>query len=254
MSSLRVSTALAGRSLVLIPRVPSTFVPSLIFPIFSVVAFSGAFSAVANIPGFPVPTVMDWMLPMAIVQGAAFSGMTVGMGMARDLESGFFDRLLLAPVKPLGLIAGPMGAAMVRALIPTALVLPVGMLAGARLRGGIPGGLMLLLAAEGIALVGAAWAIGLALRAKSMQIAPLMQMGIFLTVFLSTAQVPLTVMTGWLHQVARVNPMTNILALARQGFIGDVTWGQTWPGLVALAGSIVVLVLFAVRGLRRIVP
>ena len=254
MSTTRVASSLAGRSLVLIPRVPSTFVPSLIFPIFSVIAFSGAFSAVANIPGFPVPKVIDWMLPMSIVQGAAFSGMTVGMGMARDLESGFFDRLLLAPVKPLGLIAGPMGAAVVRALIPFVLVLPVGMIAGARLRGGIPGGLMLLLAAEATALLGAAWSIGLALRAKSMQIAPLMQMGIFLAVFLSTAQVPLNVMTGWLHQVARFNPMTNILALSRQGFIGDVTWAQTWPGLVALAGSTVVLSLFAARGLRSITP
>jgi ABC-type multidrug transport system permease subunit len=254
MSSTRVAGALAGRSLALIPRVPSTFLPSLIFPIFSVVAFSGAFSAVANIPGCPVPKVIDWMLPMSIVQGAAFSGMTVGMGVARDLESGFFDRLVLAPVRPLGLIAGPMGAGLVRAVIPFALVLPVGMIAGARVRGGVPGALMLLLAAEGTALIGAGWAIGLALRAKSMQIAPLMQMGIFLAVFLSTAQVPLTVMTGWLHQVARVNPMTNILALSRQGFIGDVTWGQTWPGLIAMAGGIVVLGLFAVRGLRGLVP
>jgi ABC-type multidrug transport system permease subunit len=254
MSSTRVASALAGRSLVLIPRVPSTFVPSLIFPIFSVVAFSGAFSAVARIPGFPVPRIIDWMLPMSIVQGAAFAGMTVGMGMARDLESGFFDRLLLAPVKPLGLIAGPMGAAVVRAVIPFVLVLPVGLLAGARLRGGLPGGAMLLVAALGTALVGAGWSIGLALRAKSMQVAPLMQMGIFLTVFLSTAQVPLSVMTGWLHAVARVNPMTNILALSRQGFIGDVTWGQTWPGLVALTATIVATGLFAVRGLRSVVP
>jgi ABC-2 type transport system permease protein len=254
VSNTRVAGALAGRSLILIPRVPSTFVPSLIFPIFSVVAFSGAFSAIARIPGFPVPTIIDWMLPMSIVQGAAFSGMTVGMGIARDLESGFFDRLLLAPVKPLGLIAGPMAAAVVRALIPFVLVLPVGIIAGARMRGGVPGVLMLLLAAEATALIGGGWAIGLALRAKSMQIAPLMQMGIFLVVFLSTAQVPLTVMTGWLHQVARFNPMTNILALARQGFIGDVSWAQTWPGLLALAGGIVVLGLFAVRGLRGLVP
>jgi ABC-2 type transport system permease protein len=249
-----VGSALAGRSLMLIPRVPSTFVPSLIFPIFSVVAFSGAFSAIVQLPGFPVPKVIDWMLPMSIVQGAAFAGITVALGMARDLETGFFDRLLLAPVRPIGLIAGPMGAALVRAIIPFALVLPVGMIAGARLRGGIPGGVMLLLAAEGTALIAAGWGIGLALRAKSMQIAPLMQMGIFLTVFLSTAQVPLSVMTGWLHQVARINPMTNILALARQGFIGDVTWGQTWPGLVALAAAIAVLGLFAVRALQRIVP
>ena len=254
MSAPRVAGALAARSLVLIPRVPSTFIPSLIFPIFSVVAFSGAFSAIALLPGFPVPKIIDWMLPMSIVQGAAFSGMTVGLGVARDLESGFFDRLLLAPGTPLGLVVGPMGAAMVRAFVPYVLVLPVGMLAGARLRGGLPGALTLLLAAEGAALIAAGWAIGLALRAKSMQIAPLMQMGIFLTVFLSTAQVPLTVMTGWLHAVARVNPMTNILALGRQGFIGAVTWGQTWPGLVAIAVVAAAFALFAVRGLRRLVP
>lgn len=254
MSTARVSASLAARSLVLIPRVPSTFVPSLIFPIFSVIAFSGAFSAVVNIPGFPVDNVIDWMLPMSIVQGAAFSGITVGLGMARDLESGFFDRLLLAPVRPIGLIAGPMAAAAVRAFIPYALVLAVGLVAGARLPGGVPGALVLLLAAEGTALMGAGWAIGLALRAKSMQIAPLMQMGIFLTVFLSTAQVPLSVMTGWLHAVARVNPMTNILALARQGFIGDVGWGQTWPGLIALAAGVAVLSVFAARGLRTLVP
>ena len=254
MSAGRVAAALAGRSLVLIPRVPSTFIPSLIFPIFSVIAFSGAFSAVADLPGFPVPKIIDWMLPMSIVQGAAFAGMTVGLGVARDLEGGFFDRLLLAPVRPIGLVVGPVGAALVRAFIPFVLVLPVGMLAGARLRGGLPGVLTLLAAALGAALISAGWGIGLALRAKSMQVAPFMQMGILLAVFLSTAQVPLNVMTGWLHAVARVNPVTNILALARQGFIGDVSWSQTWPGLVAIAGCSAALGLFAVRGLRRVVP
>jgi ABC-2 type transport system permease protein len=249
-----VALNLAGRSLMLIPRVPSTFVPSLIFPIFSVIAFSGAFSAIVNIPGFPVPKIIDWMLPMSIVQGAAFAGITVGLGMARDLEAGFFDRLLLAPVRPVALILGPMAAAAVRAFIPFVLVLSVGMLAGARLPGGVPGAFMLLLASEGVALLGASWAIGLALRAKSMQIAPLMQMGIFLSVFLSTAQVPLAVMTGWLHTVARINPMTNILALSRQGFIAHVSWSQTWPGLLALAGSLAILGLFAVRGLKSLVP
>jgi ABC-2 type transport system permease protein len=254
VTSRKVALSLARRSLILIPRVPSTFVPSIIFPIFSVIAFSGAFSAVARLPGFPVSNIIDWMLPMSIVQGAAFAGMTVGLGVARDLEAGFFDRLLLAPVRPIALIVGPMVAALVRSMIPFVLVLVAGVLAGARLPGGLPGALTLLLAAEGIALIGAAWSIGLALRAKSMQVAPLIQMGIFLSVFLSTAQVPLSVMTGWLHAVARLNPMTNILALARQGFIADVSWAQTWPGLVALFGAFAVLGPFAVRGLKSVVP
>lgn len=254
MSTRKVATALAVRNLALVPRVPSTFVPSLIFPIFTVVAFSGAFSAIVRIPGFPVDKIIDWMLPMAVVQGAAFAGMTVGLSVARDIETRFFDRLLLAPVRPVAYVVGPLAAALVRAVIPFTLVLAVGFVAGARIRGGAMGGLTLLIAAEGAALVAAGWSLGLALRAKSMQIAPLIQMGLFLTVFLSTAQVPLSVMTGWLHAVARVNPMTNVFALARQGFIGPVTWAQTWPGLVALAAGAVVLTMFAFRGLRSMTP
>ena len=65
---------------------------------------------------------------------------------------------------------------------------------------------------------------------------------------------PLAEQTGWVHAIARVNPITNILELARQAMLGEVTWAGTWPGLLALAGSLVVLWAFAARGLRRLVP
>ena len=249
-----VARSLAGRSLVLIPRVPATFIPSLIFPVFTVVAFSGAFADLVRVPGFPVPKMIDWILPMSIVQGAAFAGLTTGLGVARDIEGGFFDRLVLSPVNPAALVAGPYLAALARAFIPFTVVLIAGVVGGADIRGGVAGILMLLIAAEGAALVAAGWAVGLALRLKTMKAAALMQMGIFLAVFLSTAQVPLSVMTGWLHAVARVNPTTNVLALARQGFIGHVTWDQTWPGLVAIGACGALLFVFAVRGLRSVIP
>jgi ABC-2 type transport system permease protein len=245
-----VTAKLAGRSLMLIPRVPSTFIPSLVFPIVLVVSFSGAFSALVRLPGFPVPKMIDWMLPMAIVQGAAFAGITTGLGVARDLEGGFFDRLRLAPVRPTALVTGPLLAAAGRAVPPFVIVLALGLVSGARLPGGVAGALSLLVAAVGVAIVAGGWAVGLALRIKSMQAAPLMQVGVFLLIFLSTAQVPLAVMTGWLHTVARFNPMTAVLALSRQGFIGHVTWHDSWPGLVALLVGSVLFTLFAVRGLR----
>jgi ABC-type polysaccharide/polyol phosphate export permease len=72
--------------------------------------------------------------------------------------------------------------------------------------------------------------------------------------FLSIGQVPLRDQTGWLHAVARFNPMTNILRLARQGFIGHMSWHETWPGLLAIAGLIGGFGALALRGLRRIVP
>ena len=253
-SALRVAGRLAWRSIALIVRVPAMVVPMLIFPIFSVVAFSGAFSAVARVPGFPAETMIDWMVPFAAVQGAAFAGVMVGLGVARDLESGFFYRLLLSPVRPAALVAGPMMASLLRGLVPFAIVLVVGAVAGVHLPGGVLGLVTLLVACQGVAAVAAGWSVGMALRFGSMKVAPLVQMALFLTMFLSTAQVPLAVMTGWLHGVARFNPMTNVLRLAREGFVGEVGWDGTWGGLVALGAGILLFGWFAVRGLRKVTP
>lgn len=254
MSSLAVTWGVAERSLKLIPRVPSTFIPSLVMPAFLTVAFTGPFAALVNLPGFPAETMIDWVLPMTALQGCAFAGVTTGMGIARDLENGFFDRLLMSPAGRMSLLAGPLVASMLRALIPLALMLVIGVAAGAHFREGIVGIGLLALAGIGLALAAGAWSVGLALRFKTSQIAPLMQIGIFLSVFLSTAQMPLELLTGWLDDVARYNPMTYILALARQGFLGDVTWRVTSDGLLALAGVIAFLGVFAYRGMRKVIP
>jgi ABC-2 type transport system permease protein len=254
MSSAQVTLHIAGRSLMLIPRVISTFVPSLLFPVFLTVAFAGQFSGLVNIPGFPAQTSIDWFVPMTMVQGAAFAGVTTGLGVARDLDTGFFDRLLLSPAPRFALLGGPLLAAVARAFIPITIMFVVAVLAGAHFHDGILGILTLTIAALGVALALAGWAVGLALTIKSQQAAPLMQIGVFLLVFLSTAQMPIELLTGWLHEVARFNPMTNILRMARQVFISGVTWSDTWPGLVAIAGLSTLTGLFAYRALRKVVP
>lgn len=250
----KVVWAIVERSLKLIPRVPSTFLPSLIMPVFLMIAFAGAFSGLVLLPGFPAEKSIDWFLPMSTLQGAAFAGITTGMGVARDLENGFYDRLLSSPASRSSLLAGPIVASALRALIPIALLLVIGLVAGANFHGGVTGVATLVVAAEGIAVAAGSWAVGLALRFKTQQVAPLMQSGVFLSIFLSTAQMPIELLTGWLHNVARFNPMTNVLALAREGFLGQVTWSGTWPGLVSLGGILLVLLTFAARSMRRVVP
>ena len=251
-ASLAVTWAIARRSLILIPRIPSTFVPSLIMPVFLTISFAGAFAGIVLLPGFPADKAIDWFIPMTTIQGAAFAGITTGMGVARDLENGFYDRLLLSPTSGAALVGGPLLAAVLRALIPITLLLSVAVIGQAHFHGGLLGVLTLVTAAFGVALMGGAWSVALALRFKTLQIAPLMQTGVFITIFLSTAQMPLEFLTGWLQEVARFNPMTEVLALARQGFLGEVTWSDTWPGLVALAAMIGLLGLFALRGMRKI--
>ena len=238
----------------LIPRQPSTFFPSLMMPVFLTISFAGAFSGIVLLAGFPAEKAIDWFVPMTALQGAAFAGITTGMGTARDMENGFYDRFLLSPAPRMALLLGPLIAAVLRAFIPLAILLLLALVGGANFRDGWLGVATLVIAGLGFALAAGAWAVGLALRFKTQQIVPLMQSGTFLIVFLSTAQMPLELLGGWLHAVARVNPMTYILELARQGFLGQVAWSTTWPGLLALAGLVGVLGAFAARGMQKVTP
>ena len=253
-SPYRVAWAIAERSIKLIPRLPSTFIPSLLMPVFLTISFSGAFSGLVLLRGFPAENIIDWFVPMTTLQGAAFAGLTTGLGVARDLESGFYDRLLSSPAARAALLAGPLLASALRALVPVMLLLAVAVIGRADFHAGLAGVGTLTLAAIGVAVVAGAWALGLALRFKTLQAAPLMQTGVFLTIFLSTAQMPLHLLTGWLHTVARFNPMTHILALAREGFLGGVTWESTRPGVLALLAMIAVLTAFAARGMQKVTP
>jgi len=99
--------------------------------------------------------------------------------------------------------------------------------------------------------IAACWGTTLALRYRSQSAAPLMQAGMLLVILTTTAYAPLALLTGWLQTVARYNPVTQVVEAARQGFIGGVTWGDTWPGLLALAGLLAVLTALALRGMRR---
>lgn len=254
MSSLDVTWGITERSLKLIPRFPSTFIPSLIMPVFFVVAFAGAFSGLVNLPGFPVPKMIDWILPMTTLQGCAFAGITTGMAVARDLENGFFDRFVMSPAPRTALLAGPLLASVLRAFFPLVLLPIIGLLGGANFQEGVYTLWPLAVGGLGTALIAGMWAVGLALRARSSQAAPMMQMPMFLAFFVSTAQMPIELLSGWVKVVARFNPMTNVLELARQGFLGDIAWTTTWPGLVSLLGMALLLGLYAYRGIQKVVP
>lgn len=230
-------------------------------PVFFVITFSGAYGFAGR--AFGNGNAMSWYAPMAIIQGASFAGMTMGLSTARDFESGFFDRFLLAPMGRVTLLGGALAAALVRALLTTTVVLLVAVIGGVAIPGGALGIATLYLSALGIAVVAALWALGLVYRVQSTNVGPLIQVGIFMSIFLSTAQVPISAMSGWLPGVARINPMTIVLRLAWAGFVPDqvnppsgfgVSWAEMWPGLVALGGTIAVLAVFALRGMRRLTP
>jgi ABC-2 type transport system permease protein len=243
---------IAVRSLRNIRRLPSAFLPAILMPLVQCIAFSGTFFAITQIPGFPTDRSINWFMPLAVVMGSSFAGIGIGLTTVRDLESGFYDRIRMAPTPRRALLLGPLLSAWARVLVVVTIVFIVGTLLGARLTGGVLGLVALYVAGLGIAMVGTGWALGLAFRFRDMRAAAIMQLTLFLSLFLTTAQAPLEVMEGWLYHVARLNPLTRVLDLARMGFLGDITWGATWPGLVALAALGALAMFWARTGLDRL--
>jgi len=231
-------------------RVPGAAIPGLLAPTIFFLGLNGVFGALTQLQGFSTGTYESFIVPVSMLQGAGFTGAAAGVNLARDYEIGWVDRLLVSPAPRWVLLAGTVLAASARALIPATFVLAMALALGA----GWPGvdGLVVCFAmVTAMAAVAACWGSFLALRFKSQSAAPLMQTGMMALVLLTPAYAPLALLQGWLQDVARVNPASDVVEAARQGFVGGVTWADTWPGLLALAGLLLVLGALALRQMRR---
>jgi ABC-2 type transport system permease protein len=247
---LAVAQGVAWRTLHNVFTNPSLFLPSLAFPLFFFIAFAGGLSRVSNVPGFNYPAgYTAFQFVFVLLQSAAFGGVFTGFGIARDFESGFARRLLLAAPHRSGIVLGYAVAAVVRWLVTAALVTAVALLAGMQVGGDgvdLAGlyGLALLLN-----LAAVLWAAGVAMRLRTMQAGPIMQMPVFLVLFFAPVYVPLALLEGWIHTVATVNPVTRVLEAGRGFLAGSPTEvGVAFGVTVGLAG---LFTLWALRGLRQ---
>jgi ABC-type multidrug transport system permease subunit len=242
--------ALMRRALNEILRVPGAAIPGVLAPTIFFLGLTAVFGNLTLLPGFTSESYQSFLIPVSLMQGAGFTGAATGVNLARDIEQGWFDRLLASPAPRPVLLAGLVLSASFRALVPATVLLVIGFALGVHWPG--PGGLAIaLLITMGMAIVAAAWGATIALKFKSQSASPLMQAGMLVLILTTTAYAPLALLTGWLQEVARYNPVTQIVDAARQGFVGSVTWSETWPGLLALAGLAALLVALALRGMQR---
>jgi ABC-2 type transport system permease protein len=244
-----VAFAVAWRVLHNVFTTPSLLFPSLIFPLFFFTAFAGGLSRLDNIPGFDFPPgYTAFQFVFVLLQSAAFGGVFTGFGVARDFEYGFARRLLLAAPQRSGIIAGYAIAALARWLVTATILTVVALVAGMNVGGNGVDLVALYTLALIISLTGTLWATGVAMRLRTMQAGPVMQLPVFMILFFAPVYVPLDLLSGWLHAVASVNPATALLEAGRSLIAGspeDV--GLAFALAVGLAA---VFVLWALRGLR----
>jgi ABC-2 type transport system permease protein len=250
MSLWPVVSGVAWRTLKNALTNPQIFLPTMLFPLFFFTAFAGGLSQLRHVPGFDYPPgYTAFQFVFVLLQSAAFSGVFTGFGVARDFEGGFAKRLMLAAPRRVGIVLCYALAALCRwavvATILTAVAFAVGMRIG--------GGPVDLFGLYGLAILvnfcGFFWAGGLAMRFRTIQAAPLMQMPVFLVLFFAPVYVPLDLLQGWIEAVATVNPLTYVLETGR-GFVA----GDPPHALAAFAIAIGMGVGFwwwAFLGLRR---
>ena len=250
MRTLAVARGVAWRTLHNVFTNPSLFIPSLLFPLFFFTAFAGGLSRVQDVPGFDYAEgYTAFQFVFVLLQSAAFGGVFTGFGIARDFESGFARRLLLAAPNRSGIVLGYAVAALIRwfatAVILTAIALAVGMHVGGS---GVDlvGLYSLAVIVNAAALL---WAAGVAMRLRTMQAGPIMQMPVFLVLFFAPVYVPLSLLQGWIHAVAVVNPLTRVLEAARGFLAGSPTEvAAAFGTALALAAA---FSIWAFRGLRK---
>jgi ABC-2 type transport system permease protein len=228
---------------------PSLLIPSLVFPLFFFVAFAGGLSSVDEVPGFDFPLgYTAFQFVFVLLQSAVFGGVFTGFGIARDFETGFARRLLVAAPNRVGIVLGYAAAALVRWLLTAVILTGVALVAGMQIGGdGVDlFGLYSLALLLNVAAI--FWAAGVAMRLRTMQAGPVMQMPAFLVLFFAPVYVPLSLLDGWIHALATVNPVTRVLEAGRSFLAGSPT--EVGVAFAVAFALVAAFSLWALRGLR----
>jgi ABC-2 type transport system permease protein len=229
---------------------PSFLLPSLLFPLFFFTAFVGGLSRIREVPGFDFELgYTAFQFVFVLLQSAAFAGVFTGFGIARDWESGFMRRLMLAAPNRTGILLGYMGAALTRWFTVIAVVTAVAFAAQMQIGGDGVDIFGLYMLGLLVSLAGTLWAAGVAMRLRTQQAFPVMQMPVFILLFFAPVYVPLGLLTGWIHGVARINPITPLLEEGRGLISGEPD--KTLLAFSIAAALILGFSLWAIRGLRR---
>jgi ABC-2 type transport system permease protein len=244
-----VAGGVAWRSIHRFLTKPQFLLPSLIFPLFFFVAFAGGLSNVSNVPGFDFPSgYTAFQFVFVLLQASAFGGVFTGFSIAADFESGFARRMMLAAPNRLGILAGYAIAALTRAGIVGALLFAVALATGMQVHGDGVDLFGLLVLALLVNVTATMWAAGVAMRLRTIQAGPAMQMPVFVILFLAPVYVPLDLLSGWIEAVARVNPYTALVEGGRELISGGAVrvWLVYGVAVALLAG----FAAWGVRGLR----
>ncbi|MFL5799451.1 MAG: ABC transporter permease [Actinomycetota bacterium] len=246
----RAAAGMAGRTLRTTFRNPALLTPPIFAPLIFFAIFGGGLGALGHAPGFHFAGgYTSFSFVFILLNSVTFAALFSGFAVAQDLESGFSRRLMLGAGRRSATIVGYAASAAVRVVIGMAALFAVGTAVGVRVQGSAWNAVALVGIGFAYGMVVALWAIGMALRVRSMQGAPAMQVPALIALFFAPAFAPLALLTGWIHGTATWNPVSYLLESGRGFVAGDPT--DVARAFLALAVLLPLVVVWTATGLRR---
>jgi ABC-2 type transport system permease protein len=234
---------LARRSVLRTARQPANVVFPLVFPLLLLAVNAGGLDAATRLPGFPTDSFVAFALAIPFIQGALFATMNAGTDLARDIQTGFLNRLALTPMRGVALLAGQLGGVLTMGVIQAIVYLGVGLAVGVRLESG-PLGILVLLAFAILVSVGfGALGAFAALRTGSGEAVQGLFPLFFVFLFLSSMNMPRNLIEiDWFRFVATANPVSYLIECVRSLII--VGWdGEALALGFGIAAAITVVAL-----------
>jgi ABC-2 type transport system permease protein len=207
---------IAQRSLKRTARQPGVWIPPLTFPLILMAVNSNGLRAATHLPGFPTHSFLAFFVPFSFMQGALFASAIAGTDLARDVDTGFLNRLALTPVRGGALLIGQIGGAVGLGTIQAIVYLAIALLAGVHIVAGIGGAVLILLLAIIVATGFGTLGLYIALRTGSGEGVQSMFPLLFFLLLVSSMNLPRNLIeVSWFRDLATLNPVSYMIEAMR---------------------------------------
>jgi ABC-2 type transport system permease protein len=249
---MRETALLARRAVREVWRLPAATLPAVFIPVFFLIVNIGQVNRVfpPSTPFLEGQHYVAFQVPVSLV--FAVSSATSGLAMVTDIDIGYMDKLLAAPIRRTAIVWGRLAADLVRGIAVSALVLAVGFAFGARVRSGVPGVVLLILLSALWGVAYASIAIAIALKTKNVQTTNASFLIFFPLLFLTPNFVPLDLLAGPLRTVAQFNPVSYVIIGLRDLVLyPDIHWASLGACVLTIVATGLVLTGLSLRALDR---
>ena len=229
---------LARRSVVRTARQPANVVFPLVFPLLLLSVNATGLQSATQLPGFPTDSYFAFALAVPFMQGALFATMNAGTDLARDIQTGFLNRLALTPMRGIALLGGQLGGVMAMTAVQAAVWIATGLIFGVHFAAGVGGIAVLFVFSLLIGLGFGALGAFLALRTGSGEAVQGMFPVFFVFLFISSMAMPRNLIEiDWFQTAATLNPVSYLIEAIRSLII--IGWD---PEALALGFGVAILI------------